>query len=207
MSTAPTSPTGPQATAQTPTSEPVVHTSPWTTGEKIGRLLWYLVQGTLFRWSPRRAWGWRSMLLRLFGAKIAPNCRIHNTVRVEIPWHLSMGTNSSAGEYAILYCLGPVTIGHDVSISQYAHLCAGTHEVETRRMLLLRPPVTVEPYAWVAADAFVGPGVTVGEGAILGARGCAFKDLEPWTIYGGNPAKKIRPRDKSDWAKVLGKQA
>lgn len=182
---------------------PIVHTSPWTTKEKIGRMLWYLVQGTVFRCSPRIAWGWRSMLLRLFGAKIAPNCRIHNTTRIEIPWHLTMGTNSSTGEHSILYCLGPVTIGHDVSISQHAHICAGTHETETRRMLLLRPSITIEPNAWIAADAFVGPGVTVGRGAILGARGCAFKNLEPWTIYGGNPAKKIRERDSRDWAGVL----
>jgi putative colanic acid biosynthesis acetyltransferase WcaF len=89
-----------------------------------------------------------------------------------------------------------VTIGDRVSISQHAHLCAGTHDYDDARMPLLRPPITIGDDAWIAADAFVGPNVTVGEGAILGARGCAFSDLEPWTIYGGNPAKKIKPRER-----------
>ena len=168
--------------------------SPYSTKEKIGRLLWAVVQGTLFRYSFHTWYGLRRRLLTLFGATLDPVTRVRRTVRVECPWNLTMGHDSSAGDYVILYCLGPVTIGDRVSISQHAHVCAGSHDYTRRDLPLLRPPVTLGDSAWIAADAFVGPGVTVGEGAILGARGCAFKDLEPWTIYGGNPAKALQQR-------------
>ena len=95
-----------------------------------------------------------------------------------------------------VYCLGKITIGERVSISQYAHLCAGTHDFNDKDMPLLRPPITIEDDVWLAADSFVGPNVTVGEGAILGARAVAMRDLDPWTIYSGNPAIINRTRDK-----------
>jgi putative colanic acid biosynthesis acetyltransferase WcaF len=93
-----------------------------------------------------------------------------------------------------LYCLGPVSIGARVTISQGAHLCAGSHDLTRRSMPLLRPPITIADDAWICADAFVGPDVTVGEGAILGARGVALRPLDPWTIHAGNPAVPVRPR-------------
>ena len=105
-----------------------------------------------------------------------------------------MGRNCSLGDRSIVYCLGPVRLGDRVSVSQHAHLCAGSHDYRRPDLPLLRPPITIENDAWIAADAFVGPGVVVGAGAILGARGCAFSNLDPWTIYGGNPAKPLRPR-------------
>ncbi|CAK9070509.1 Putative colanic acid biosynthesis acetyltransferase WcaF, partial [Durusdinium trenchii] len=105
-----------------------------------------------------------------------------------------MDAESSAGDHAILYCLGPVTIGKRVMISQNAHICAGSHDYSLRAMPLLRPPIIIEDDVWIAADAFVGPAVRVGEGAILGARGCAMTDLEPWTIYAGNPVQKVKER-------------
>jgi putative colanic acid biosynthesis acetyltransferase WcaF len=107
-----------------------------------------------------------------------------------------MGKNSCLGDGVIVYCLGKITIGDRVSISQYAHICAGTHDYTKDDMPLLRPPIDIEDDAWIAADAFVGPGVTVGEGAILGARGVAIHDLDPWTIYGGNPARSLKPRPR-----------
>lgn len=162
--------------------------------EKIARLLWACVQGTLFRWSFHNWYGLRRRMLAAFGAKLHPVTRIARTVRVECPWNLTMGQDSSAGHAAILYCLGPVTIGDRVSISQHAHICAGSHDHTRPDLPLTRPPITIEDDAWIAADAFVGPDVTVGRGAILGARGCAFKSLEPWKIYGGNPAKPIAER-------------
>lgn len=170
--------------------------SPYSTREKVGRLLWSIAQGTLFHLSFHNWYGLRNALLRRFGATVAPTARLRRTVRIEIPWNLTIGGNSSVGDGAKLYCLGPVTIGDHVTISQHAHVCAGSHDFTRPDMPLLRPPITIANDAWIAADAFVGPNVTVGEGAILGARGCAFKSLEPWSIYGGNPAKKLgeRPR-------------
>jgi putative colanic acid biosynthesis acetyltransferase WcaF len=170
------------------------HVSPYSTKEKVLRLLWSIVQATLFRWSFPTWYRWRNFLLRRFGARLHRDVFIRRTAVIECPWNLTMGGNSSLGNAAIAYCLGPVTIGERVSVSQYAHLCAGSHDYNKPNMPLLRPPITIEDDAWIAADAFVGPGVRVGRGAILGARGVAMKDLKPWTIYSGNPAQPVCPR-------------
>jgi putative colanic acid biosynthesis acetyltransferase WcaF len=171
------------------------HVSPWTRREKIGRWLWSLTEATLFRLSPRTFYGWRSWLLRRFGAEIHPTAHIRRTVQIEVPWHLLIGANSSVGDGVRLYCLGRVTIGSRVTISQHAHICAGSHDYTRPDMPLLRPPIVIEDDVWIAADSFVGPSVTIGRGAVLGARACAFKDLPPWKICIGNPAMPIKDRE------------
>ncbi len=159
-------------------------------------MLWAVTQATLFRYSFHNWYGWRRFLLRRFGASVHATAVIRRTVRVECPWNLAIGRNSCLGDGSVAYCLGPVTIGDRVSVSQNVHICAGTHDHTQADLPLLRPPITIEDDAWIAADAFVGPGVTVGAGAILGARGCAFKDLAGWTIHGGNPARAIKARER-----------
>jgi len=170
--------------------------SPYTSREKLLRVFWWYFGQTIFRLTFHNWYGVRSSLLRLFGARIGPNVRLRPSVRIEQPWNLSIGEGSSVGDRATLYCLGQVTIGRGVSIAQNAHLCAGTHDFSQVEMQLLKPPIEVGDDAWVAADAFVGPGVRIGAGAILGARGCAFRDLRPWMIYGGNPARELRERPR-----------
>lgn len=170
------------------------HRSPWTFGERLGRVLWTIVESTLFRWSPRPCYRWRNFLLRRFGAKVHPKARIRPTVTVEIPWHLTIGPNTSVGDCAVLYCLGPITLGARVSISQYAHLCAGTHDHTHPDLPLLRPPIVIEDDVWIAADAFVGPGVRIGAGTVVGARSAVFNDLPAWKICVGTPAKPIGDR-------------
>jgi putative colanic acid biosynthesis acetyltransferase WcaF len=170
------------------------HVSAFSGREKLARLIWAAVQGTLFRLSFTTWFGFRNRLLRLFGADVHPSCRIRRLARFECPWHFRAGANTSIGDGAIIYCLGPVKVGERVTISQYAHLCAGAHDYTKPEMPLRRPPITIESDVWIAADAFVGPNVTVGQGAILGARGAAFHDLEPWMIYRGNPAVAVKPR-------------
>lgn len=170
--------------------------SPYTTKEKIGRVLWNYCGQVFFRFTFHNWYGLRNALLRVFGAKVGSPVRIRASALIEQPWNLSIGDNSSIGDRAIVYCLGPVTIGKHVSVSQGAHLCAGTHDYRQADMPLLRPPIVIEDSAWIAADAFVGPGVTVGEGAILGARAVAMKNLEAWMIYSGNPAQRVRERKK-----------
>ena len=137
------------------------------------------------------------MLLRMFGAEVGKSAKIRSTARIEIPWNLSIGPTASIGDYAIVYNLGRVTIGTHTTISQYAHLCAGTHETDTLKMKLLCPPITIGDDAWIAADAF-GPGVTVGDRTILGARSSAFSDLPSDVIAFGSPAKVARPRELKD---------
>jgi len=177
-------------------SDSTRHSSPYGIREKIARMLWSLVQSTCFRFSFHNWYAWRRFLLRRFGADIGSSCVIRRTVRVECPWNLQMGANSCLGDRVNAYCLGPVKIGSRVSISQDAELCAGTHDYSKRDLPLLRPPVTVHDDAWIAAGAFVGPGVSVGEGAILGARSVAMKDLQAWTVYIGNPAVAVKDRQQ-----------
>lgn len=174
--------------------DPDLSTSPYSLREKAGRLLWAIAQTFLFRPSFHNWYAWRRTLLRLFGATLDPVCRIRRTVRVECPWNLTVGHDSAVGDDVRLYCLGPVRIGDRVTVSQGAHLCAGTHDYTRRSMPLLRPTIIVGDDAWICAEAFVGPGVTIGEGAILGARATASASLDPWVIYVGNPARPLRPR-------------
>tara|TARA_X000001036_G_scaffold86407_3_gene78454 strand:- start:4213 stop:4755 length:543 start_codon:yes stop_codon:yes gene_type:complete len=172
------------------------HVSPYSLQEKVWRLLWAIVQATFFRYSFHTWNGWRIFLLNSYGAKIDSTCVIRRTIKVECPWNLTVERNSCLGDGVIVYCLGKVSIGEHVSISQHAHICAGTHDFNSKDMPLLRQPITIENDVWIAADAFVGPNVTIGEGAILGARGVAMRDLDPWTIYSGNPAVIRRTREK-----------
>ncbi len=176
----------------------IEHRSPWSRSHNIKKVLWWFVQATVFRWSPHQAYGWRRALLRLFGANVGRGAKIRSTARIELPWNLSIGPTSSIGDYAIIYNLGRVTIGTHTTISQYAHLCAGTHETDTLKMKLLCPPIEIGDDAWIAADAFVGPGVTVGARTILGARSSVFRDLPPDVIAMGSPAKEVRPRVLKD---------
>jgi putative colanic acid biosynthesis acetyltransferase WcaF len=168
--------------------------SPYSAREKVGRVLWAIVQATAFRLSFHSWYRWRRLLLRAFGARLDPVVRIRRTVRIECPWNLSIGHDSAIGDGVTLYCLGPVRVGSRVTISQGTHLCAGTHDFTRRAMPLLRPAIEIRDDAWICADAFVGPGVVVGDGAILGARGVAMRSLDPWTIHAGNPAVAVRPR-------------
>jgi putative colanic acid biosynthesis acetyltransferase WcaF len=170
------------------------HSSPYSTREKVGRLLWAIVQATIFRYSFHNWYGWRAWLLRRFGANVHPESIVRRTARIECPWNLTLGKNSCLGDGAIAYCLGTITIGERVSISQYAHLCAGTHDYTDPAMPLIRPPIVIENDVWIATEAFIGPNVTIGRGAIVGARACVYKDCKPWMIYGGNPARAIMPR-------------
>ena len=173
------------------------HCSPYGAREKVSRVAWAVVYSIFFRWSPRPCWRWRNWLLRVFGARVSSTARIHPTVTIVIPWQLEVGANTSIGDSAILYALGRIRLGDRVTVSQYAHLCAGTHDYQQPHMPLIRPGVTVGADAWVAADAFVGPGVTIGDGAVVGARAVLTKDVAPWTVVAGNPATFLKMRNRT----------
>jgi len=165
----------------------------YSRSELVRRVLWGGGK-LLFRFSPRVAFGWRRWLLRLFGARVGRGVNIYQTAVIYFPWNLTIGNWSSIGEHALVYNLGPVTIGRGVTVSQRSHLCAGTHDHRRRDLPLLKPPISIADDAWICADAFVGPGVTVGKGAVVAARAVAVKDVEPWSIVGGNPARFIKTR-------------
>jgi len=165
----------------------------YSTGEQLRRILWML-GSVLFRMTPRPCFGLRRWMLRLFGASVGKNVHIYPTTNIYFPWNLRIGDWSSVGEWALIYNLGVVTIGERVTLSQRVHVCAGTHDYQDPAMPLIKPPVTIHDSAWVCADAFVGPGVTVHEGAVVGARCVLVKDAPAWGVMVGNPAKLVKPR-------------
>lgn len=166
----------------------------WSRRALAGRVCWALAH-PLFRLSPRPLWGWRRWLLRLFGATIGSNVHIYPSVRITIPWNLAVGGHSAIGDQVIVYALGRIRLGSRVTISQGAHLCAGTHDYRDPAMPLLKLPIVVEDDAWICADAFVGPGVTVGSSTIVGARAVVMRDVPSAVIVVGNPARVLRSRD------------
>lgn len=175
-------------------AEVVPESSPWTIKEKIRRAAWMLVGRPAFRMTFHNWYGVRRGILRAFGATIGKRVRIRPSARIEIPWNLTIGDDAIVGDHAILYSLGPITIGARAIVSQYAHLCAGTHDIASRSFKLLRLPITIGAEAWIATEAFVGPGVEVGRQSVLGARSSAYKAMEENVVYVGSPARPIRRR-------------
>lgn len=158
----------------------------WTRREKLGRILWAMAQ-LVFRLIPRPLWSFRVWVLRLFGAKIGNQVHIYPTVRISIPWNLNIGDQVAIGERVILYALGPITIGPRTVISQYSHLCAGTHDYRDPAFPLLKTPIGIGADVWVCAQSFIGPCVEIGEGAIIGACSVVMKNVPPRAVGSGNP--------------------
>ena len=158
----------------------------WGLRVQLARCLWG-VASPFFRFSPRPLWGWRRLILRGFGARIGADAHIYPTARITMPWNLTIGAEAAVGDHAILYALGPITIGPRATVSQYAHLCAGSHDRRDPARPLVTLPITIEEDAWICADAFVGPDVWIGAGAVLGARAVAMRDLPAGRIGFGNP--------------------
>ena len=168
--------------------------TPWPLKTKIKRALWNLTW-SLFRFSPRRRGNpWRLSLLRAFGAKIHGDPLIHPQCTILQPWELEIGEFSAIGERAEIYNYARVIIGPMTVVSQYTFLCTGTHDYTHPYMPLTWKPITIGAECWVAAGAFIGPGVTVHDGAVVGAYAVVTKDVPPWTVSAGNPCKVIKPR-------------
>ena len=168
--------------------------NPFSFRNKAGRVIWGWVWLLLFRPSPRLLFGWRRFLLRCFGAKIGKEVYVHPSVRIWAPWNLEMGDHSALGDSVDCYCMDRVVIGPHATVSQYSYLCAGSHDTSDPQMRLITAPIHIGASAWICADVFVGPGVTIGDGAVAGARAVVVKDVEPWTIVAGNPAKFVKKR-------------
>jgi putative colanic acid biosynthesis acetyltransferase WcaF len=164
-------------------------------GNVIARGLWEVVSFLLFRPTPRVFHFWRRGLLRLFGAKIGPKARIAPSCRVWAPWNLRMAKGSSLGPGVDCFSVAPITLEEGAAVSQYCYLCAASRDIRRRSKPLIAAPITIGKDAWVCADAFIGMGVRVGEGAVVGARASVFRDVPPWTVVAGNPARPIAKRE------------
>ena len=167
--------------------------SNYSPAERRARIAWS-VGKLVFRVIPRPFYGARAGWLRLFGARIGKNCQIYPTVRIFMPSQLEIGDWSSVGDRAVLYNLAAVKIGERVTVSQGAHLCAGTHDFRDSTMPLIRSTIAVGDEAWLCADCFIGPDVTVGARAVVAARAVAMRDVPSGAIVAGNPARQIGER-------------
>ncbi len=168
--------------------------SPHSLGNKLARVAWAIVWGTLFRWSPRILFGWRRLLLRCFGATIGKNARISPSVKVWAPWNLSVGDEAAIAHNVDCYCVDRLTIGNHATVSQNAFLCTASHDIRDPHMKLITAPIVIADQAWICAGVFLGMGLTVGEGAVAGAMSVVTKDVPAWQIVAGNPARSIALR-------------
>ena len=155
------------------------------------RIIWGAVNPLFFRCSPRLFYGWRNFILRVMGAQIGKNVKIYPSAKIMFPWLLQIGDNSTISWEVKIYNLGFSSIGSNTMISQYSHLCGGTHDFRSKDFTLLRTGFTIGNNVWIAADAFVGPAVKVGDNAVIGARAVVMKDVPPRAILAGNPVKII----------------
>lgn len=161
---------------------------------RLMRLGWNVAWILLARWTPPPMRRWRNFLLRRFGARIDRTATVHAKAIIWWPGHLTMERYASLGPDVICYNVDEITIREFASVSQRAHLCTGSHDIQSSGFALVHKPIVIGANAWVAAEAFVGPGVIVGDGAVLGARGVAARTLQPWKIYVGNPARAVGER-------------
>lgn len=171
---------------------------PWSRAEKLRRAAWAVVQATLFRWSPRPCHRWRRLLLSAFGARIldhdGPPARVFPSARVHFPWMLELHAGAMVGPGVHIYNLAPITLRRGANIAQDAHLCAGSHDFTRWSMPLVARPIVIGENAWLAAEVFVGPGVTVGELAVIGARSVVMRDQPARMVCAGNPCRPLRER-------------
>lgn len=170
------------------------YSSPWSLRERVGMLAWLVVETVLCRPMPKHLVWWRLFWLRVFGARIWGTPFVHPKARIKIPWQLTLEDRVAIAPGVEVYNLGHVTLRERCVVSQHAYLCGGTHELSDPKLPLLVGDIEIGREAFIGARAMILPGVTVGEGAVLGAGGVAAKDLEQWTIYVGNPARAIKKR-------------
>jgi len=160
------------------------------------RLVWGFCYAVLYRTSPRPLHAWRSFLLRLFGAKMGPNCHFYPRAKVWAPWNLTCEEAACLGDGAEIYNPAPVHMGSHSIISQQAYICCATHDYNHPAFPLISFPSRLGAYSWVCARAVVMPGVNLGDGAVLGLASVATRDLEPWSVYAGVPARKVKMRPR-----------
>ena len=166
----------------------------FTFSNRLKRLIWKITWFTFARWSPPHLHKWRILILKLFGAKISWKAYIYPNVEIWAPWNLMIDDYGTLARNVICYNIAPIELSVRAVVSQGAHLCTGTHNYEDPAFPLTAKPIYIGSRAWVCADTFVGPGVKVSSGAILSAGSVALRNLDSWSIYGGNPAILLRTR-------------
>jgi putative colanic acid biosynthesis acetyltransferase WcaF len=171
------------------------HTGPsFSLRNRLGRLGWSIIATLLFRFSPAPLHSWRAFLLRCFGAKVGRGVHIYPGVKIWAPWNLDLADECGIASGAILYSQGKITIGCRAVISQGAHLVAGTHDYAQAGFPLITKPIAIGAQAWIAAEAFIHPGITIGEGCVVGARSVVTKNMPAWMVCTGHPCTPVKTR-------------
>lgn len=171
------------------------YTTKFSLKNKIYRLIWNITYYILFRPFIGNIFNtWRIFLLKLFGAKIGKGSVIYSNAKIWLPYNLIIGEQSCIGPNVFCYNPQPITIGNKVTISQNSYLCGGSHDINDLALGFISAPIVIKDFSWVCANCFVMMGVTIEEGCIIGATASLFKSTEPWGVYGGNPAKRIKER-------------
>ena len=164
----------------------------------LKRFAWAIIQ-PFWSLSPRHLWIWRIFLLKCFGAKVSYNVKIYPSCKISQPWNLEIKKNSTIAWRTNIFCLGKISIGKKVTISQGSHICAGTHDFYKNDFKLIKKNITIEDNVWIAADAFIGPGVSIGHFAVIGARSVVTKNIDQNCVVAGNPAKILKKRNLTDF--------
>lgn len=172
--------------------------SPHTFKSRVLRAIWGIVQATLFKMSPRPCHRWRIILLKLFGADVTMKSRVYPKAKIWAPWNLTMADYATIADDVDCYCVERIRIGAHSTISQYSYLCGATHDFELAKRPLTPMPICIGEDVWLAADVFVGPGTTIHDHTVVGARSSVFTDLPAWKVCVGTPAKPIRDRVMKD---------
>jgi putative colanic acid biosynthesis acetyltransferase WcaF len=168
-------------------------------GNQIKRFVWSIVWFVCARPFPRNvASTWKLFLLRLFGAKIHKTANVYSSVKIYAPWNLEMHAYSCLAPEVDCYNVDNVIIGSHSTVSQKSYLCSASHDVTKSSNPLITAPIIIKDQVWIGADVFIGMGVTIKQGAVVGARSSVYKDVEAWAIVGGNPAKFIKKRKLND---------
>jgi putative colanic acid biosynthesis acetyltransferase WcaF len=171
------------------------HTGPsFSLRNRLGRIVWGLTSFLLFRFSPKPLHAWRSFLLRCFGAKVGHGVHVYPGVKIWAPWNLELADESGIASGVILYSQGKITIGKRTVVSQGAHLVTGTHDYSDAGFPLVTKPIHIGNYVWIATEAFIHPGVTIGAGCVIGARSVVNRDMPAWMVCAGHPCKPLKER-------------
>ena len=160
----------------------------------LRRIVWECVRICVYSMIPLARHPLRNIILRLFGAELPNKTLIYRTVKIFAPWNLSIGLHSCIGPRVEIYNKGKVRTGDNVVIPQDAYLCTASHDISSECMSLVLKPIVIQDMAWIASHAIILPGVTVGEGAVVGAGSVVARDVPPWTVVAGNPAREIKKR-------------
>lgn len=166
--------------------------------------LWWIVEALFFHGSPQVFYGWRRFLLRIFGARVGRGVLLRPSVRVTYPWKVTLEDWCWIGDEVTLYSLGEIFIGESSVVSQQSYLCTGGHDYTSPTFDLFAKAIRIEPESWVAAQVFVGPGVTVGKGAVVGACSVVLKNVPAGMVCAGNPLRVLRPREASADGTIVG---